>query len=158
MTKTPHFKIWNRSWDRYKNIISNFLDLDAGRQSITWAKNVNQLLTHAEDYTPQYYNIQIEALCAYNAFRNWPINKATIAGALDDENLSIYVSRNYIESIGYLTDEGYWDFNWEQDRFIINGITYKPSGDTQVAQAKDVGLCFMVILKRDKDSVITFVE
>lgn len=158
MTKIPHFKVWNSSWDRYKNIISNFLDLDAGRQTITWAKNVDQLLTHAEDYTPYYYNITIEALCAYNAFRNWPINKATVAGTLDDENLSIYISSQYIESIGYLTDEGYWDFNWEQDRFIINGITYKPCGDTQVAQAKDLALCFMVILKRDKDSVITFVD
>ena len=49
----------NRSWDRYKKIITDFLDWDAGRQSITWAKHVNQLLSHAEDSIPKYYNIQI---------------------------------------------------------------------------------------------------
>ena len=93
----------NRSWDRYKKIITDFLDWDAGRQSITWAKHVNQLLSHAEDSIPKYYNIQIEALCYYNAFRNWPINKATISGGLDDENLSILISKSYLEQIGYLT-------------------------------------------------------
>ena len=151
MTKEPWRMVKNRSWDRYKKIITDFLDWDAGRQTITWAKNVNQLLSHAEDSIPKYYNIQIEALCYYNAFRNWPINKATITGELDDENLSILISKSYIEQIGYLTPEGYWDFNWEQDRFVINGIVYKPSGDTQTAQAKDEALVFMVILKRDRE-------
>lgn len=158
MTKEGIYKVWNSSWDRYKHIIMSFVDWDAGRQYITWAKNVNQLLTHAEDDIPKYFNIPIEALLSYNAFRNWPINKATVAGALDDENLSLLISDNYIKSIGYENKDGYWDFNWEMDRFVINGIVYKPSGDTQVAQAKDQALLYMVILKRDKDSVITFVE
>lgn len=158
MTKVPHFKVLNKSWDRYKHIIMSFVNWDAGRQTITWAKNVNQLLSHAEDDIPKYFNIQIEALISYNAFRNWPINKATVAGALDDENLSLLISKAYLESIGHLNKDGYWDLNWEQDRFIINGIVYQPSGDTQVAQAKDEALLFMIILKRDKDTVITFVE
>ena len=101
---------------------------------------------------------QSQALCYYNAFRNWPINKATVTGELDDENLSILVTKSYIEQLGHLTPEGYWDFNWSEDRFVINGITYKPSGDTQVAQAKDEALVFMVILKRDRDTKIQFVE
>ena len=66
--------------------------------------------------------------------------------------------RQHIEQLGHLTPEGYWDFNWSEDRFVINGITYKPSGDTQVAQAKDEALVFMVILKRDRDTKIQFVE
>ena len=97
----------NHSWNRYKKIITDFLDWDAGRQTITWAKHVNQYLNHAEDDSPRYYNIPIEALCYYNAFRNWPINKATVSGELDDENLSILISKNYIEQIGYLNQEGY---------------------------------------------------
>ena len=84
--------------------------------------------------------------------------KATVTGELDDENLSILVTKSYIEQLGHLTPEGYWDFNWSEDRFVINGITYKPSGDTQVAQAKDEALVFMVILKRDRDTKIQFVE
>lgn len=157
MTKLPSKFVSNKVWDNYKKIITNFLDIDAGRQTITWAKAVDQLLSHGEDSTPKYYNIPIEALCYYNSFRNWPINKATISGELDDENLSILISKSYIEQIGYLTSEGYWDFNWSEDRFVINGIIYKPSGDTQVAQAKDEALVFLVILKRDRDTKIEFV-
>ena len=157
MTKLPSKFVSNKAWDKYKKIITNFLDMDAGRQTITWAKAVDQLLSHGEDSTPKYYNIPIEALCYYNSFRNWPINKATISGELDDENLSILISKSYIEQIGYLTSEGYWDFNWSEDRFVINGIIYKPSGDTQVAQAKDEALVFLVILKRDRDTKIEFV-
>lgn len=148
----------NHSWNRYKKIITDFLDWDAGRQTITWAKHVNQYLNHAEDDSPRYYNIPIEALCYYNAFRKWPINKATVSGELDDENFSILISKNYIEQIGYLNQEGYWNFNWSEDRFVINGIVYKPSGDTQVSQAKDEALVFLVILKRDRDTKIKFVE
>ena len=148
----------NHSWNRYKKIITDFLDWDAGRQTITWAKHVNQYLNHTEVDSPRYYNIPIETLCYYNAFRNWPINKATVSGELDDENLSILISKNYIEQIGYLNQEGYWNFNWSEDRFVINGIVYKPSGDTQVSQAKDEALVFLVILKRDRDTKIKFVE
>lgn len=156
-TKTPAALVPNKSWDRYKRIISTFMDKDAGRQSIIWAKNVDQLLTHGEDYIPKYYKIEIEALCFYNAFRNWPINKATVSGELDEENLSILVTMEYIESIGYLNKDGYWDFDWSKDRFVINGQVYKPSGDTQVAQAKDQALVFMVILKRDRDTKLNYV-
>lgn len=158
MTKVPHFKVRNKSWDRYKQIIQDFMDTDAGRQSITWAKAVKQLLSHAEDTIPKYYNKPIEALCYYNAFRNWPINKATSTGELDDENLSIMVSRKYLEERGYLNKNGYWDFDWAEDRFVINGICYRPTGDTQVSQAKDEAIVFLVILKRDRDTILNFVQ
>lgn len=158
MTKTPSFKIKNKSWDKYKSIVQNFLDTDAGRQEIIWAKNVNQLLSHAEDSTPKYFRKPIEALCYYNAFRNWPINKSTITGELDDENLSILISKQYLDEKGYLNSDGYWNFNWVEDRFVINGICYRPSGDTQVAQAKDEALVFLIILKRDRDTILNYVE
>lgn len=157
-TKLPASLVPNKSWDRYKKIITSFMNVDAGRQTILWAKNVNQLLTHGEDYIPKYHQIEIEALCYYNAFRNWPIDKPTISGELDEENLSILVTVDYIRQIGYLNADGYWDFNWSMDRFVINGIVYKPSGDTQVAQAKDQALVFMVILKRDRDTKLEFVK
>lgn len=158
MTKPISRYLNNKTWDRYKRIITEFIDFDAGRQDIIWAKKVNQFLDHAEDSLPSYYEIHIEALCYYNSFRNWPINKATVSGELDDENLSILISKSYIERLGYLDEHGYWRFNWSEDRFIINGIVYKPYGDTQVAQAKDEALVFLVILKRDHDTVVNFIE
>lgn len=147
----------NKSWDRYKNIIQNFLDIDAGKQKIIWAKNVDQLLSHGEDSTPQYFKKGIEVLCYYNAFRNWPINTNSMGGELDDENLSIMVSGRYLKEKGYLNANGYWDFHWASDRFEINGIVYRPTGDTQVAQAKDEALVFLVILKRDRDSKLKYI-
>jgi len=144
----------NKSWKKYKDIVTKFLDDDSGKQVITWAKHVNQMLSHGEDLTPVYYGIEIEALCYYNAFRNWPLNQATITGEIDEENLSILISKNKIQELGYLNDNGYWDFNWAEDRFVINGIVYRPSGDTQVAQAKDEALVFLVILKRDRDNKV----
>lgn len=156
-TKEPASLVPNKSWDKYKKVITTFIDQDAGRQTIIWAKNVDQLLTHGEDYIPKYYPIEIEALCYYNAFRNWPMDKTTIAGELDEENLSILISTEYVRKIGYLNKNGYWDFNWSMDRFVINGIVYKPSGDTQVAQAKDQALVFMVILKRARDTELNFI-
>ena len=146
--------ISNRAWETYKKIIKNFLDIDSGRQPIHWLKHINQLNPYGEDLGDKYFDINLEGLCFYNAFRNWPINKVTSPGELDEENLTIYISKSQIESKGYLNEDGYWQFNWSEDRFIINGICYKPSGDTLVAQAKDEALVFLVILKRDRDSML----
>ena len=33
-------------------------------------------------------------------------------------------------------------------------MVYMPSGDTEISQAKDEPLAFMVILKRDQDTII----
>lgn len=142
----------NKAWNKYKKIIKDFIDKDAGRQVVTWMRHIDQIGAFGEDVGDQYLPIQLEALCYYNVFRNWPINKPTISGELDEENLTIYVTKRQIETLGYINSEGYWQLNWSEDRFVINGITYKPSGDTQVAQAKDEALCFIVILKRDRDT------
>lgn len=149
MTKSRSRYVQNRDWDRYKHIVQKFLEDDAGRQTIGWCKNLDQPLFMGEDVAPEYVLIPIEALCYYNAFRNWPINKATITGELDDENLVILIPKSSIKP--YLNSFGYLKFNWSEDRFIINGITYKPSGDTEVAQAKDEPIVFQIILKRDRD-------
>lgn len=145
----------NKAWNKYKSIIQDFLDKDAGRQKIVWAKHVDQMLSYGEDFTSQYYYNNIEALCYYNAFRNWPINNSTVSGELDEENLSIMISTQYLREHGYLNEEGYFNFNWAEDRFIIKGISYRPSGDTNVAQAKDEALVTLIILKRDRDTIIT---
>lgn len=150
--KLPCFKIPNKAWDKYKNIITQFMNQDAGRQTIIWARHVNQLLSHGEDSTPKYIRTEIEGLCNFNYFRSWPINIQSVAGELDEENLSVLVTREYLKENGYLNSNGYWDFDWSQDRFVIDGKIYKPFGDSNIAQAKDESVCFMVILRRDTES------
>ena len=143
----------DKAWSKYKKIVQDFLDQDTGRQKIVWAKHINQPLSYGEDSLPQYSFNVIEALCYYNAFRNWPINKSSVSGEQDEENLSIMISRQYLKDRGYLNSNDYFDFNWAEDRFIINGISYRPTGDTNVSQAKDEAIVFLIILKRDRDSV-----
>ena len=159
-TKAGEYLVSNKAWDRYKRQIKGFLDIDAGRQTIIWARHLDQMLSHGEDTQEAYFKISIEGLCFYNAFRNWPMNKDTKTGSLDEENLSILISVDYIQNLeeGKYFVNGYWDFNWQQDRFVINGLVYRPSGDTQVSQAKDEALVFMIILKRDRETILNFIE
>ena len=145
-------KVSNKAWSKYKRTVQNFLDQDSGRQKIIWASHIDQILSYGEDSLPQYVFNVIEALCYYNACRNWPINKSSVIGEQDEENLSIMISKQYLADRGYLDSNGYFDFNWAEDRFIINGIPYRPTGDTNVSQAKDEAIVFLIILKRDRDS------
>lgn len=147
--------ISNKAWDKYKRVVQDFMDIDAGRQVIHWYRHVDMQLPFGEDLGDIYIDNEIEALCYYNAFRNWPINRATNTGELDEENLSLYVSAQYLYQHHYTNSDGYWDINPSEDRFLINGILYKPSGDTQVAQAKDIPIAFILILKRDRDTLIS---
>lgn len=151
-TKKRSRYVRNADWDRYKHVVQKFLEDDSGRQTIGWCKHIDQMLFMGEDKIPKYTLILIEALCYYNAFRNWPINKATVSGELDDENLVILIPKSAIQQ--FLNKDGYFQFNWSEDRFIINGIHYKPDGDTEVAQAKDEPIVFQIILKRDRDTII----
>lgn len=151
-TKKRSRYVKNVDWDRYKHVVQKFLEDDSGRQTIGWCRHIDQMLMMGEDKSPKYTLVLIEALCYYNAFRNWPINKATVSGELDDENLVILIPKSAIQK--YLNDDGYFQFNWSEDRFIINGIPYKPDGDTQVAQAKDEAIVFQIILKRDRDTIL----
>lgn len=138
-------------WDNYKKIVSNFIDNDAGKQQITWKRYIEQPLPFGEDSEGVYDTIPLDVLIGYNSFRTWPINKATASGELDNQNLAIWVSANLLRNRGLLNQSGYWEFNRDYDRFIINGIAYKSSGDTQVAQAKNESLLFMVVLKREEE-------
>lgn len=151
-TKKRSRYVRNADWDRYKHVVQKFLEDDSGRQTIGWCRNIDQMLYMGEDKSPKYTLVLIEALCYYNAFRNWPINKATVSGELDDENLVILIPKSSI--LDYLGPNGYLKFNWSEDRFLINGIPYKPDGDTDVAQAKDEAIVFQIILKRDRDTVL----
>lgn len=138
-------------WDHYKSIVSDFIDNDAGKQPIVWKRYSSNLLPYGEDSGETYDNIPLDVLVGYNSFRTWPINRATTSGELDAQNLAIWVSAKLLRYRGFLNESGYWEFNRSLDRFIINGIEYKSSGDTQVAQAKDEALLFMVVLKREEE-------
>lgn len=148
----------DRVWEKFENIVNNFIENDVGKQTIVWAKKIEVPSSFGEDSSNKYLRRDIEVLCNYNAFRNWPINKDSISGELDQENLAIIISRNYLEKLGYINSESYIDLNWSEDRFILHGILYKPSGDTEIAQTNTKNILFQIILKRDLDTTVEFIN
>lgn len=142
----------DKVWSAYKNIVNDFIDADAGKQPIIWKKYVNQPLPYGEDSGMVYLDIPLDVLIGYNSYRTWPINKATVSGEVDNQNMAIWVSARLLRELGYLDAGGYFNFDRSYDRFVINGIVYKSSGDTQVAQAGNEALLFMIVLKREDDN------
>lgn len=136
-------------WNRYNDIINNFINEDAGKQLITWRRYAGNLASFGEDAGLSYVEDTLEVLAGYNNFRTWPILKEGIPGADDPQNIIIWVSKKYLEDRGLLNSDGYFNYDAGYDRFVINGITYKSGGDTQVSQNKTYPLLFMIILKRD---------
>lgn len=136
-------------WTQYKNIINDFIDNDSGRQPFLWLRKIEQPLAYGEDSGVVYEPVQLEGLFLYNYIKTWPINPQSLTGELDISNMVLYISARLLSENGFLDDFGYWDYNWSEDRFIVNGKVYKPGGDTQVAQAKDEALLFFVTMKRE---------
>lgn len=136
-------------WTQYKNIINDFIDNDSGRQPFLWLRKIEQPLAYGEDSGVVYEPVQLDGLFMYNYIKTWPINPQSLTGELDIANMVLYISARLLSENGFLDDFGYWDYNWSEDRFIVNGKVYKPGGDTQVAQAKDEALLFFVTMKRE---------
>lgn len=137
----------NTEWEKYTQIINNFIDNDSGQQPFIWLKSSKiPTLPYGEDGQPTYTKINLKGLFQYNYIRTWPYNKETISGSSQNTNVAFYISKRYLEEKWLLDEYGYWIINHTSDRFIINGKAYKPSGDMQVAQAKDKPLLFFLIL------------
>lgn len=139
-----------KSWKRYQNIINKFINNDAGKQPFLWLHKVNQPSPFGEDSSPIYVPTLLEGLFHYNYIKTWANNRLrdTTSGELDMGDSVIYISADLLGKCGLLDQYGYWNFNWAEDRFILNGKVYQPGGDTQVAQAKDVPLLFFVVIQR----------
>lgn len=149
LTMPRRSRVSQVDWDKYKEIVQDFIDEDAGKQPFRWLKKIELMSAFGEDSSPRYNAIPLEGLFHYNYVKTWPSARATTSGELENGNLVLYISARAIKEAGYMDQFGYWDFNWVEDRFILNGKVYKPGGDTQVAQAKDKALLFFVILQRE---------
>ena len=148
-------RVPTKEWDKYKSIINDFIDEDAGKQPFVWLRKINQPLAYGEDGGIRYLPVILEGLFQYNYIRTWPANKSTLSGELEGENMVLYISARMLRENGYVNEFGYPDLNWSEDRFLLNGKIYKPEGDTQVAQAKDEALLFFIILKREEPQEAT---
>ena len=118
----------DKSWKKYKDIINKFIDNDAGKQKFLWLHKIDQLAAYGEDSGPVYIPITLEGLFHYNYIKTWANNRLrdTISGELQYDDQVLYISANQLRERGYLTPGGYWDFNWAEDRFIVNSKVAQP--------------------------------
>lgn len=140
----------DKSWARYKAIVNNFINNDAGKQSFLWLHKIDQMPAFGEDRPVAYVPALLEGLFHYNYIKTWANNRQrdTDSGELNQGDQVLYISADLLRKGGYIDENNYWDFNWAEDRFIINGQVYQPGGDTQVAQAKEEALLYFIVMQR----------
>jgi len=136
-------------WQGYIDIINEFHE-DAFQEVIHWKSIINKYDRFGEDGGEVTEDIPLRGLVQYNYFRNWPINKPTTTGEIDKESIIVYFNNNYLDGLGYLDSFGKFKFNQGRDMFVIRDITYKPSGESQIAQAKGTPILHFIILKREE--------
>lgn len=141
-------KLDQSQWDRFKAIHRDFYDQVAGTEVI-WKRLISNIDRWAEGETDTYEEITLKAIVAFNDFRTWPINMGTVSGTVDKENIYLLLNETYLDELGFLNDNRYFDFNPSLDRFMVNGQIFYPLGDTPVAQTFNSVGYFMIILSRE---------
>ncbi len=142
--------ISDADWAKYREIINSVHD-DFNQDNLTWRRaNSTQVALFNEQAENNYTDIVLKALVGYNFFRTWPMTRHSESGELDNQNMVVYLNRDYLSKLGYLTPEGHFNYRPDKDTFIHRGIEYKCEGDTLLAQAKDTPLLIMLILRREE--------
>ena len=138
-------------WQLFRQTINDASDT-FNHEVIVWKHLVKKLSRHGDDRpgVETYEDRELNALLQYNAFRVWPIDKLTSTGLLDKDNCLIIINKDYLAGLGYINTNNNFDFNPDQDRFVIHGVQYKPWGDTYASQAYNDPLLQYIILIRDE--------
>ena len=143
-------------WQVYKNIINQAHD-SFNQDTIVWHRYIGGFKRYGEDEpeSNKSEDIDLKCLIQYNIFRTWPMTKKTPSGTDDKESIVLILNKNYLEGLGYTTTDGFFTMNPGKDLFILHGIGYRPSGETEVAQAGDEPLLFYIVLSRDENETGT---
>lgn len=150
------------NWGRYKAILHKASE-QLNKKPITWLKHKELITLRNEDFNhvnqeqdvaENYDKITLACLCNYNYMRTWPINRETISGELDVQTVQIYLNKRYLQENGYLDHNGLFIYQVDNDRFELDGILYKSTGDTSVSQADSEDIHFTMVLQREeKDNI-----
>lgn len=135
------------TWNKYKNILREFHD-DAMQEDIIWKRTFVRKGRFNEDTRRE--EINLKGLVHYNYFRNWPINDINVTGEIDKESVLLYLNQDYLEELNYLDSNNQFNFNQGLDRFIIEGITYKPMGHSKAGQTKNDTVLVFIILQKEE--------
>lgn len=135
----------------YENLITDaFLNAFASKQ-LKWVKSKNVVQRFGEDTTGELDSdnpIFLPCLINYNYLRSWPITAYTDTGEVDKQSMQILLSKKYLQDTGFLTSDGYWQYSPAFDRFYIDGMELKASGDTAASQAFNDDIFITIIMIR----------
>lgn len=136
-------------WEVYKNLI-NGVASSFNKEVVEWGRAEFKKDPYGESTEQGFTFVNLEALLGFNTFRTWPITDHTEAGELDNQNMFMMLNRKYLSDNGWLTPQGYFNFDPASDIFKHRGIQYKSDGDTLASQAKDDPLHLYLILVRQE--------
>jgi hypothetical protein len=136
-------------WKRYENIITGAFD-NWGNQEVIWHRNRRKGSRFQEGGQEDFDLVPMKALVDYNAFRTWPTDILKATGIEDKQYCNLLFNRKYLKENGWLTSEGNFKFDPGYDRFQLQGVMWKPAGDTPISQTNDNPHVYMVILVRDE--------
>ena len=120
------------------------------QQIIIWQKALIIDNPFGEDSGRKYQDIQLKGLIQYNWFRTWPANTETKTGTVDKESCVLILNKEYLQSLNLLNGNKYFNFSPGDDYFIINGIRYRASGDSDLSQANNDPVLFFIVLRREE--------
>lgn len=139
----------NAMWAKYRITQNDHMDTH-GQALIKWVRGDGRIQHFNEQENYSGNIVELRGLIGYNSFRTWPITAKDQQGEVDNQNMLLYLSKDYLRDLGYLNEFGYFNFNPDLDYFIHMGIKYKSDGDTPVAQAFDDPVLLTVILRREE--------
>jgi hypothetical protein len=140
-------QITDLQWGAFKSIINKFDD-NVNKEILEWGTRSFEKDEFGEENPQTISWVNLEALLGFNTFRTWPMTDHRMEGELDNQNMVAYINKDWLNTQGYLTIDGYFNFNPAQDVFKHRGIIYKCDGDTLVSQTKDDSLFIMLVLVR----------
>ena len=140
--------MFNQVWPKFKDVINNLAHPLFNQKEVIWMRLIENVDYHGEGVSRKYNPIQLKVLIGFNDFRVWPMDKNTETGAVDVQNMYLLINKAYLEGLGYINENGYFAFNTQNDYFIVDGIEYTDSGDTDVSQAGVEAVLFYMILQR----------
>lgn len=139
------------TWGNFRALINSAHDT-FNTKEIVWKKALNKLDRYGEDPTSITSSVTLKVLINYNYMRTWPITFTTDSGELDRQSLQLLINKDYLRGLGFINAEGYFNYNPDLDRFIIDGLVHKAFGDTPISQAYKDDLLFAIVVKREETS------
>lgn len=136
------------TWAKFKSIHLDFFKNIAGRK-ILWKRMSTNWDRFGEGDSKIFKDIELLAIIGYNDFKTWPTSIMTETGILENSSMYILLNREYLKKRKLINSNGNFDFDPINDRFIIDGIIYRPSGDTNISLAYNDPMYYMVILTRE---------